>query len=212
VSDDEVEDDEFWEAIDKSTPGIDVNLDVDDDDEGIEFEKIDEDDDDEFENIDEEDESFGMESEDESFKESMATTGQTGLEGSDFEDTMDMGSDSEILFADELSESDKEEDEPKSKKKPKKSIAKMNNLASKLGYKGDYFNSNAMDDFATADEFAALIDRQDSDSESNRGIVSKKIQSDLAEPINKPGPTKNSSNKRKKGADHKKSKSKKAKK
>ncbi|KAJ3306027.1 hypothetical protein HDV03_000564 [Kappamyces sp. JEL0829] len=58
------------------------------------------------------------------------------------------------LFKDEFSD---EEDTKKPKKKPKQ-LEKFSSIASKLGYKGDFFDmKSGASEFASADDFAALL-------------------------------------------------------
>jgi ribosome biogenesis protein MAK21 len=64
------------------------------------------------------------------------------------------------LFQDEFSEEENEEVEEKKKpNKKSKQVDKFSLLATKLGYKGDYFQSKTkLDEFASADDFSALLD------------------------------------------------------
>ena len=60
------------------------------------------------------------------------------------------------------SELDSSEEDKTDKLKRKSKVEKMSQIASKHGYSGDFFNSNA-GDFASAEDFEQLLDISDSE-------------------------------------------------
>ncbi|KAJ2997244.1 hypothetical protein HDV02_005706 [Globomyces sp. JEL0801] len=212
-SDQDIEEDEIWNAMQNSV-GFDKNgLEVDGEDPEFDDEELKYDDDDEED--DEEDfdeETFkamdgfggsGSDDDDEAFDEE-TIKGLDGFEGSGSDDNDEMsewadlnqnedesdienedieaidgdGSDEDAEFAsmfnDEMSDLSEEEEESKSKKKSKKpkNLQKLSDIATKLGYQGDFFDTQA-NGFASAEDFASMIDRGSESENENEKKVEK---------------------------------------
>jgi hypothetical protein len=179
---DELGEDEIWEAMTRSKGFDKAALEIDEDDLDLEMEDLPSDfedsnsefsdiEDTDFESIannstekeedDDEEIDFDHENDDETDPESL----KDDIDFSAFLEEEEI-SDSELTMMGNAAK-------PKDLKKKPKQLQKLSSIASKLGYKGEYFDeAKNVNEFASADDFQALIDQQsESCDEDNREPV-----------------------------------------
>lgn len=197
---DDMDEDEIWQAMTRSSGFDEAGLEADDIDDDLDMEGITFDDSDDDSNASEESEggddkgldmddwAAGAEAEQiYSASESEADADDAEMpdvpefEGSDFEsmdDQKDDGAESEDqefagMFDDEIDDDFSDGSDTQTTEKPKrkpKQFERLSELASKLGYKGTFFDTKQRAEaFASADDFEALMNRESASDDQQEG-------------------------------------------